>query len=320
MKKNIFVAILLAFVFVLTACGGEQGSGTGEQESGTNDDQKRIAILTPFLSSVTTGQMVDELERQSEERGWSANVVDTDGDIGQLASRMEDVIASQVDAIVLVSTDPNQLEAQIKQADNQDIPVFGSDASYIEGMAMNATSDNTEMSKMITEYLFEEMGHEGNLVVLTHRPHPGVLKRSELLDEMLEEHTDIHVVIEREVQVPGPIESARQQMENLLLAKKEEGDITAVWAGWDEPAIGAAQAIQADGREDIIVTGIDGTSQAIEMIQEDTPLVATVQQNFVGMAEIVVEQMARVFAGDEVEDTEIYAPATLITPDNAADY
>lgn len=311
LKKGLIVVLMLSLIWSLTACGGGQ--------SGADSEHKRIAVLTPFLSSVTTNVMVEEIEKQSKDMGWDTNVVDTDGDVGQLASRMEDVISSQVDAIVLVSTDPNQLEAQIKRASEAGIPVFGSDSSYIEGMAMNATSDNAKMSKTITEHLFEQMGDKANLIVLTHRPHPGVLKRTEMLDELLAEHPDIHVITEQEVQVPGPIENARQQMENLLLANKGDGEITAVWAGWDEPAIGAAQAIEAAGREDILVTGIDGTSQAIEMIGDGSPIIATVQQNFVGMAEIVVEQMKRVFAGEQVEDNEMYAPASLITPDNASD-
>ena len=53
--------------------------------------------------------MVDVLEASAKEKGWKTNIVDTNGDVGALASRMEDVISSNVDAIVLVSTDPNQV-------------------------------------------------------------------------------------------------------------------------------------------------------------------------------------------------------------------
>jgi ribose transport system substrate-binding protein len=180
-------------------------------------------------------------------------------------------------------------------------------------MTMNATSDNKEMSKMISNYLFEQMGGKGNLVVLTHRPHPGVLARTVQLDELLAANKGIAKVTEQQVEVPGPIENSRKQMESLLLSNKEEGAITAVWAGWDEAAIGAAQAIEAAGRKDIIVTGIDGNSQAVEMIRKGSPLVATVKQNFVGMTEIVIKQIDLVFQGKPVEGTELYAPASLIT-------
>ncbi|WP_313805365.1 substrate-binding domain-containing protein [Cytobacillus sp.] len=304
MKRLVIIVTAFVLLVTLSACG--------QKSDGSGEEGKKIAILTPFLSSVTTKQMVDTLEKLAGEKGWSTNTIDTNGDVGALASRMEDVISSNVDAIVLVSTDPNQVKSQIKMAKEKGIHVFGSDASYIDGMTLNATSDNAEMSKLITGYLIEQIGEEGNLIVFTHRPHPGVLKRTEVLDEMLKDYPNIHVITEQEIKVPGPIENARQQMENLLLANKEEGSITAVWAGWDEPAIGAAQAIEAAGREGIIVTGIDGNSQAIVMIETGAPIKATVRQNFEGMADIVMEQMEKVFNGQEVDSTEMYAPAELI--------
>jgi ribose transport system substrate-binding protein len=307
MKKGILFLTALLLVIGLTACGG----------SSKGNNAKTVSILTPYLSSVTTNEMVESLKKQISDKGWKANVVDTKNDIGQLASRMEDVISSKTDAIVLVSTDPNQLKSQIQLAKEKNIPVFGCDSGYIEGMVMNATSDNKAMSKLITEQLFKMIGNKGKLVILTYRPHPGVLARTVQLDEMLKDNPDISKVTEQQVVVPGPIENSRKQMESLLLSNKAEGAITAVWAGWDEPAIGAAQAIEAAGRTDIIVTGIDGNSQAVEMIKKGSPLVATVKQNFTGMTEIVVKQMDLVFQGKAAEGTEMYAPASLITKENA---
>ncbi|MGO0063267.1 sugar ABC transporter substrate-binding protein [Brevibacillus fluminis] len=314
MKKFIVILTALMVVMGLAGCGNK-----AENEGGADaaKAEKSIAILTPYLSSVTTNEMVEALKKQAESHGWKANVVDTKGDVGQLASRMEDMIAKKADAIVLVSTDPNQLKVQIGKAKEKQIPVFGCDSGYIDGMVMNATSDNAQMSTMISDYLLKTIGFKGNLVVLTYRAHPGVLKRSETLDGVLKMNKDVKVLQEQQVQVPGPIESARQQMENILLANKDEGSVTAVWAGWDEPAIGAAQAIEAAGRKNIIVTGIDGNSQAIDMIKKGSPLVATVKQNFPGMAEIVSEQIDKVFKGEKVEKTEMYAPASLITKENA---
>lgn len=313
MKKLLMTMMAFVLVVMIAACSSNGDSETTDDTATNDGEDKSISILTPYLSSVTTKQMVDEIEANAENNGWNVNVIDTNGDAGELASRMEDVILAKTDAIVIVSTDPNQVAAQIKQADEAGIPVFGSDSGHIEGMKMNATSDNEEMAKIMTEHLFEQIGEEGKVIVLTHRPHPGVLKRSETFDAMLADYPNIEVITEQEVQVPGPIESARQQMENLLLANSGDDAITAVWAGWDEPAIGAAQAIEAAGREGIVVAGIDGNSQAVEMIEKGSPIIATVEQNFTGMSEIVVEQMKKVFNGEEVDGTELYAPASLIT-------
>jgi len=303
MKKYASLFMILALVAgLLSACGSSK----------SDNGSKTVSIITPYLSSVTTNQMVESLKQLAAEKSWKTNVIDTAGDISQMASRMEDAITSKVNAIVIVSSDPSQLTSQIADAKSKNIPVFGVDSGYVDGMAMNATSDNAQMSQLITDYLLGEMGNKGNLVVLTHRPHPGVLARTEKLDQILAENKDVKLVTEQQVDVPGPIENARKQMENILLSNSAPGAVTAVWAGWDEAAIGAAQAIEEAGRTDIIVTGIDGNSQAVEMIDRNSPLKATVEQNFVGMTEIVVKQIERVFNGEQVEATEMYAPASLI--------
>ena len=65
---------------------------------------------------------------------------------------------------------------------------------------------------------------------------------------------------------------------------------------------------------------MDGNEQAVSLIQEGTNLKATVAQNFQGMVDIVVEQMGKLFAGETIETGEMYAKATLINADNAADF
>ncbi len=303
MKKILSLIMVFVLVLGLAACTSEGGNGDVEQ----------VSILTPYLSSVTTNQMVETMKAGMESKGWNVTVVDTKGDFGDLASRMEDTISANVDAMVLVSTDPNQVQTQIENAAAAGIPVFGCDAGFIEGMEINATSDNYAMGVQLTEFLFDALGNEGNIIALTHRPHPGVIKRSEALDDLLPDFPNINLVTEQHVEVPGPIESSRQIMENLLLSNPEVGSIDAVWAAWDEPAIGVAQALEAAGRDEIIVAGVDGNSQAIEMIKEGSAIKATVGQNFEGMAEIVVNEMASLFDGNTLEKGDKYAPATLIT-------
>ena len=104
-----------------------------------------------------------------------------------------------------------------------------------------------------------------------------------------------------------------------VLSNPEKGSVTAIWAAWDEPAIGATQALMEAGRDEVIVTGADGNEQAISLIKEGPPLKATVKQNFEGMAQIVYEQMESYYGGQELEKGELYAPATLITTENVGE-
>jgi ribose transport system substrate-binding protein len=300
MKKFCLVAITLILAAGLALSGCNKGGKA-----------KTVAILTPYLSSTTTKQMADILETNIRAKGWNSTTVDTKNDFAALASRMEDLVTSKVDAIVIISADPSQIADQIREADAAGIPVFGCDSGFIEGITVNATSDNYQMSELITNFLVENMNRKGNLVILTHRPHPGIFRRNEKLDEILARMPDIKVVTEQHVDVPNPIDNARTVMENILLGNAADGAITAVWCAWDEAAIGAVQAINDAGRQGIIVTGIDGNAQAKEYIDQGSALIGTIEQNFTGMAEIVVDQIEQYFNGVTLTRGDKYAPATL---------
>lgn len=311
LKKVLAAVLVLAMVFAMAACGGEEGGAEGIEG-------KKISIMTPYLGSVTTNQMVDYLEKNLTEMGAEVSVVNTDNDFGELASRIEDVVAANTDAIVLVSADPNQVANQLQEAFDAEIPVFGCDSGFIEGMQINATSDNYQMGELIVKYLFDDlMGGKGTVISLTHRPHPGVVKRCEAFDDLIKEYPDITLITEQHVPAEQPINDAQDIVENLLLANAAKDSVTAIWAAWDEPAIGATQALKEAQRDEVIVTGVDGNDQAISLIKEGTNLKATVKQNFEGMAQIVAEQMGKYFAGEELERGDMYAPATLITPETA---
>lgn len=328
MKKLFAVLLSAAMLLSLSACGGAASGQTSDQSqpqstASAGEDAgamagKNVSLMTPYLSSVTTNQMVTYLQEGLEAQGATVTVVDTSNDFAALASRIEDVVASGTDAIVLVSADPSQLENQLQDAFDAGIPVFGCDSGFIEGMQVNATSDNYAMGELIVNYLFNDlMNGEGTVIALTHRPHPGVVKRCEAFDALLAEQDGISLITEQHVPAEQPINDAQDIVENLLLANPEKGSITAIWCGWDEPAIGATQACQEAGRDEIIVVGVDGNEQAVSLIQQGTNLKATVAQNFEGMAEIVVEQMTKLFSGETIEPGEMYAEATLITPENA---
>ena len=311
-KKLVSILLVLAMVLSLTACGN---SSSGKDESGDKGIKgKSVSILTPYLGSVTTNQMVEYMKAGMEKEGIEVTVVDTKNDFAALASRIEDVVSAKTDAIVLVSADPSQVKTQLQSAFDAGIPVFGCDSGFMEGMMINATSDNYAMGETITKYLFDDlMNKEGTVIALSHRPHPGVVKRSEAFDKLMTEYSNIKLITEQHVEATGPIDNARTIVENLLLSNPEKGSITAIWCGWDEPAIGATQALKDAGREEVIVVGVDGNEQAVSLIQEGTNLKATLAQNFEGMAKLVLDDMVKMFNGENIEKGEKYAPATLIT-------
>lgn len=276
-------------------------------------DGERVTVVTPYLSAIATAEMVETFEAEAAARGWQIDVVDTAGDLGAMASRLEDVTASAVDAIVVVSIDPAQLQDQIDGAHGAGIPIIAIDGAANPSVALNVTSDNYVLGETMSAFLIDAIGGEGEIVRFFHSAHPGVRQREIALDDALAATPSVTEIAGHYVQVPGQIDDSRNAMDAILLANPGDGAIDAVWAAWDEPGIGALLAIEAAGREGIVIAGIDGNPQAIEMIEACTPFIATVRQGFGEMASIAAEQLAVLLSGESIDKAEMYAPVQLIT-------
>lgn len=274
---------------------------------------EKVSVITPFLAATATGEMIEAFKAKAAEYQWTVDVVDTAGDMGAFASRVEDATTSGVNAIVLVSVDPAQIQDQVDKAKAANIPVVTIDGAKNASTSLNVTSDNYVLGETMSKFLFEQLGGKGNIVRFFHSAHPGVHQREIALDDALKANVEIKQVGEHYVQVPGQIDDSRAAMDALLLANPGDGAINAVWAAWDEPGIGANLAIEAAGRKGIIIAGIDGNPQAIDLIKACGAYVGTVRQGFGEMANIAATELNTILAGGPAKADELFAPVELIT-------
>jgi ribose transport system substrate-binding protein len=113
------------------------------------------------------------------------------------------------------------------------------------------------------------------------------------------------------------LDNARKISEDLLNAYPDKDSIAGIWAGWDEPAMGAVQAIDKAGRNEIKVVGIDGTAFAKAEIAKKGSFIATVAQDFDGMAAKVTDLIDAYFKGTKPVSESVLIPGKLVTVDNA---
>ncbi|RKX79424.1 MAG: sugar ABC transporter substrate-binding protein [Spirochaetes bacterium] len=305
MKKKIF-CVLVGLTLVLFGTQAFLFAG-GQAEKAV----KRIAVVTPYMANATTAYVIKQFQQYAEDEGWKVTVSDTAGDFGLLVSRIEDAVTQKVDALVLGMGDPVQMVKGLKAASEAGIPVFGLDAGVTEGVLLNVTSDNTDLGTKSAEQLAKAMGEKGNVILFTHDPHPGVRERAAGAAATFKKYPGIKIIEKVHIKVPGPVEFARKVMEDLLTAYPQKGDISGVWAGWDEPAYGATQAIVKAGREEIKVVGIDGTDFAKAEIDKGGPFIATIEQDFDGMAEMLVGLMKDYFEGKKPEKQWYKIPGNI---------
>lgn len=278
-----------------------------------------VAVITPYLAQPGTQFYVDAFSARAAELGWTVNVVDTAGDVAAVISRIEDAVTEGVDAIV-INVDPAQVGAGLQAAADAGIPVVGMDAGTDPLVAVNVTSDGVDMATTTANYVVEAIGGEGNIVMFTFDPFPPVQIRGAAADAIFAAAPGITVLDRITPDVSdGGIADARAKMEAVLAANPEPGSIKAVWAAWDQPALGALQAIEAAGREGegIVITGIDANPQAREAIAAGGNFQASVAQDFTGIGTATADAVESILGGTAPESNVIYVPTVLITAENA---
>jgi len=224
----------------------------------------------------------------------------------------------KVDAIV-INVDPSQVSAGLETAKKAGVPVFGMDSGANPLLVTNVTSNGYEMAADTAAYVANRISGKGGVVMFVFDAFPPVEVRGVVADAIFKNYPDIKIIdrVTPDVQ-DGGIADSRAKMEAILAAHPQKGSIAAVWAAWDQPALGALQAIEAAGRSDegIVITGMDANPQAREAIAKGGNFEASMSQDFKGIGRTVADVVKRYLAGEKIKLNMIYVPTKLITVEN----
>jgi ribose transport system substrate-binding protein len=282
---------------------------------------EKIAVITPYLAQPGTQFYVEAFQAKAKDAGWEVNVVDTKGDVAAAIGRIEDAANQKVSAIV-INVDPSQVTAGLEAAKAAGVPVFGMDAGASPLLVTNVTSNGYSMAADTAAYVANRINGKGNVVMFVFDAFPPVQQRGIIADTIFKNNPDIKVLdrVTPDVQ-DGGIADSRAKMEAILAANPDKGSIAGVWAAWDQPALGALQAIEAAGRggEGIVITGIDANPQAREAIGKGGSFEASMAQDFKGIGGAVADAVKRHLGGNAIKQSVIYVPTKLITSANVND-
>jgi ribose transport system substrate-binding protein len=289
--------------------------------SGAVEAAPKVAVITPYLAQPGTQFYVEGFQAAAKAKGWDVNVIDTKSDVAAVISRIEDMVTQKVDAIV-INVDPSQVKAGLQSAKDAKIPVFGMDAGSDPLLVTNVTSNGYAMAAETAVYVANRIGGTGNVVMFVYDPFPPVQVRGHIADAVFSNFPDIKVIDRVTPDVSdGGIADSRAKMEAILAANPKPGSIKAVWAAWDQPALGALQAIEGAGRtgEGIVITGMDANPQARAAIAAGGNFEASMAQDFQGIGSTTADAVARVLAGETIRQNVIYVPTKFVTKANAGD-
>ena len=324
-KLRTGLLFLLVLSSVLAACGpaatptpapAEPTQAPSEATAPPEESEEKLtfALITKTLNNPFWDMMHNGAQEFCEENGYELIYLapTKPNNLEEQNRLMDDVIARQVDGIVLAPVDSAGVVPAIERAVAAGIPVaVSATGASTDQIVTYSGTDNYEGMKMVAEYVAEALDYQGKVVVLD-----GLLgatvgqDRRRGVDETLEQYPDIEILGRQDAEMQRA--KGMQVMENLLQAYPE---IDAVIAANDEEALGAIEALDAAGRlQDTIVSGFDGNNDALKAVRDGRMLVTLVQ----GPEKMAVDAIKAILddrAGKDVPK-RIVTEMILATQDN----
>lgn len=322
MKKR-FLALLMAGAMAvgMTACS--TGGDSSTAESGTTEDggseggAYKIALIAQHQTNAFQIAIAEAAEAKAEEMGIDLTILSADQDAATQISQIEQCVSEGFDAILFEPVDPDGLVDAAKSAADAGVVVINivSACTDWENNGISAVSygDNVTAGEVEMQHVADLLDGKGNIAILTGPSgDSGGLQRMEGYENILANYPDM-------VQVVSPADcqwdtaQAQATVESWLSAY----DLDAIICQNDGMAVGAGNA--AGANSGIIITGVDGTPDGFEAIN-DGRITGTVSQNGGKMAENALEAAVTLLDGGTLETNEIITDSTWIDASNVADY
>jgi ribose transport system substrate-binding protein len=243
---------------------------------------------------------------------------DANGDAAKFQSDIEDLIAQDIDGIIVSGAWLEEAPAALDALVAAGIPTVLVDRQFGKGSSSAYTSyigpDNFTIGVQDGTYIADRLGGEGVVVQLRGGPADNSigLNRSNGVLSVLETYPDITVVTAPDYggwSADGGI----ALMEDMLASNPK---IDAVFCENDSMCLGAQTAIADAGRADeMFLVGVDGENAALEAIINGTNYAATGLNNsdFIGRAAF---NRLMAILGGATPEKDTYLPSPLITEDN----
>lgn len=321
-KFKVVAAFAAAAVLALTGCssgGSDDNAGGG----GGEDDAFKVIAFTSGNQTPVGAWWVKAVTAQAEELGWDLTMIQGDFDFQKMNPAVESAIGQGADVILDGYTDVSSIGSIVTAAEEAGIPIFSMDAGTepTDAFVTNITTNQQQIVDITVEGIDDSIGGlEGKTVmVIGHDPHAGIRQRSGFAVEAFEA-AGATVVGGEPQQVTNPA-TGRTEALNFVsdyLSANPDG-LDAVWAGWDDAALGAAQGLSEAG-SDAPVTGVDALAETLAAIEAGGNMLATIDQPWPVVLDMLIADVEAYRAdGTMPAENFVAVDVTLVTVDNAAD-
>lgn len=304
---------LVAVVFMVGAVmlAGCAASGNAGSEGELNSIGMTIQNTTnPFFVAEGEGA-----KAAAKEMGASITVQNGDQDVATQSNQIDTFAQQQDDLIVIDAVDTKAVGPAVERAKEAGIPVVAIDVGA-KGADATITTDNVQAGEIACEYMAEQLDGKGKVGILNGTPITAVNERVDGCKKALDKSQGIEIVADQRGN--NSRDGGLSVATDMLTANP---DIDAFFAINDPTAVGVELAAKQRGRDDLMITSVDGAKVAVDSIRSDDGLIiATAAQNPQELGRKGVEVGRKLVAGEELEEKTQLIPADLITPDTVGSY
>ncbi len=275
-----------------------------------------LAIVTPSHANPFFAAGAEGAKAKALELGYDIVTYSHDDDANRQREIIESVVAQGVSGIILDNAGADATAAAIRYAKDKGVPTILFDREINEtGLAIaQIVSNNYQGATLVGEEFVAKLGEKGKYAELIGKESDtNAQVRSAGFHDIIDQYPDIELVAQQSAnwdQNEGFVKT-----ETIL---QSHPDIKGIISGNDTMALGAAAAVKAAGRTDIVIMGFDGINDARDAIL-DGSMTATAMQPAYYIAQQAVVQMDKYLKeGSTGQDEKQLMDCVLITKENAA--
>ena len=133
----------------------------------------------------------------------------------------------------------------------------------------------------------------------------------------MEQYPDIEII--KQDPVNYVVEGSQELVTNLLQTYPE-GKLDIIFGGNSTNAMGAFAAVEAAGRTDVLIQGVDDDPVELEAIEKGDIFLSTIVQSPTDMGKLAVQIAVAAAKGEEITEKEVATELTLVNKDNIAEF
>lgn len=278
----------------------------------------RIGAVLPSFNDPFFVALKNGLTAGSTPLGVELTVRDgKDDDLKQIA-QVEALISQRVDAIILCPRDEDALVRAVEEANRAGIPVLALNRRVNGGkVAAYVGADDADGGREQARTLAQALGPSGGSIIYLQGTQGSTPQRARGrgFREVLAEHPEISIAEDRYADFRA--DRAKAVM-TALARKHKTGTIRGIVAQNDEMALPAAEVARAEGWDDVVVIGMDGTRAAFAAVREGR-LYATILQDADDQGRRAIRSAVDLLQ-KKVVSNEVITPLPVITKGNIGKY